>query len=46
MDRERAARLLNGVYLQGRLMVLRTHVAARNSTSGRERLRDWWRAGR
>jgi hypothetical protein len=46
MDRERAARLLNGVYLQGGLMVLRTHVAARDSASGRERLRGWWRAGR
>lgn len=44
MDRERAARLLNGVYLQGGLMVLRTHTAARNSA--RERLRGWWRASR
>ena len=46
MDRERAARLLNGVYLQGGLMVLRTHVAARDSASGSERLRGWWRSGR
>jgi len=46
MDRERAARLLNGVYLQGGLMVLRTHTAARDSASGGERLRNWWRAGR
>lgn len=44
MDRERAARLLNGVYLQGGLMVLRTHTAARDSDRGR--LRGWWRAGR
>jgi hypothetical protein len=29
MDAERALRLLNGVYLQGGLMVLRTHPAAR-----------------
>jgi hypothetical protein len=46
MNRARAARLLNGVYLQGGLMVLRTHVAARDSASGRERLRGWWRTGR
>jgi hypothetical protein len=46
MDRERAARLLNGVYLQGGLMVLRSHGAARDSASGQERLRAWWRARR
>jgi hypothetical protein len=44
MDRERAARRLNGVYLQGGLMVLQTQSAARNSNRGR--LRGWWRAGR
>jgi hypothetical protein len=46
MNRGRAARLLNGVYLQGGLMVLRTHVAARDSASGSDRLRGWWRTGR
>jgi hypothetical protein len=46
MDRERATRLLNGIYLQGGLMVLRTHHAARDSGSGRERLRGWFRQGR
>ena len=33
MDAERALRLLNGVYLQGGLMVLRTHPAARRPTA-------------
>lgn len=46
MDRERAARLLNGVYLQGGLMVLRTHPAAREAPSNGHRLADWWRSGR
>lgn len=46
MSRERAARLLNGVYLQGGLMVLRTHNAARHGAGGSERLRQWWRAVR
>ncbi len=41
MGRERAMRLLNGVYLQGGLMVLRTHHAARESATGAERLRGW-----
>jgi hypothetical protein len=46
MSRERAARLINGVYLQGGLMVLRTHGAARDGAVGSERLRRWWRATR
>jgi hypothetical protein len=46
MNRERAARLLNGVYLQGGLMVLRTHHAARDPAAGSERLRGWFRPGR
>lgn len=46
MDMERAMRLLNGVYLQGGLMVLRTHPAARDDvqqTSAATRLADWFR---
>jgi len=43
MDRERAVRLLNGVYLQGGLMVLRAHHAARSSSRGIDRLRRWLR---
>lgn len=43
MDRERATRLLNAVYLQGGLMVLRTHPQAREAASGVERLRGWLR---
>jgi hypothetical protein len=39
MDRERATRLLNGVYLQGGLMVLRSHHAARDPASPVSRLR-------
>lgn len=46
MNRERASRLLNGVYLQGGLMVLRTHHAARDPAAGSERLRSWFRPGR
>ncbi len=45
MDRERAARLLNAIYLQGGLMVLRTHRAARDSESAGGRLRAWIRKG-
>jgi hypothetical protein len=41
MDRDRARRLLNSVYLQGGLMVLRAHHAARNEASQAERLRGW-----
>jgi hypothetical protein len=44
MDRERAARLLNAVYLQGGLMVLRTHPAA--SDPAAQRLSDWFRVRR
>ena len=43
MDRERTTRLLNGVYLQGGLMVLRAHHAARGNESGLQRLRGWLR---
>jgi len=43
MDRERAIRLLNGVYLQGGLMVLRTAHAARTTSNPIDRLRDWLR---
>jgi hypothetical protein len=46
MDRERATRLLNGLYLQGGLMVLRAHPAARTSTGGLERLRNFGRPPR
>jgi hypothetical protein len=43
LDRARATRLLNAVYLQGGLMVLRTHPQAREAASGMDRLRDWLR---
>lgn len=43
MDAERAARLLNGVYVQGGLMLLRRHPAARDAAPSGRRLRDWWR---
>ena len=43
MDHERAVRLLNATYLQGGLMVLRTHHAAREPGTRSERLRGWWR---
>ncbi len=46
MDRERATRLLNGAYLLGGLMVLRTHAAARHEHSRGQRLREWLRAVR
>jgi hypothetical protein len=42
MDRERAARLLNAAYLQGGLMVLRSHAAARGDGQGKS-LVNWWR---
>ena len=38
MDTERAARMLNGAYLRGGLMVLRHHPAARDTSA----LRGWW----
>lgn len=43
---ERAARLLNGVYLQGGLIVLHTHRAARHAEGGGQRLAAWWRGGK
>jgi hypothetical protein len=43
LDRARATRLLNAVYLQGGLMVLRTHPQARREASGVDRLHDWFR---
>ncbi len=46
MNAERAVRLLNGVYLMGGLMVLRTHVAARDDGPGSSaagRLAAWFR---
>ncbi|CAD5374342.1 conserved hypothetical protein [Rubrivivax sp. A210] len=46
MDRERATRLLNSIYLQGGLMVLRAHHAARDETTRGERLRNWLRLAR
>jgi hypothetical protein len=46
MDRERAARVLNGIYLLGGLIVLRSHSAARHDTSVDRRLLDWVRSRR
>jgi hypothetical protein len=46
MDRERAIRMLNGVYLQGGLMVLRAHHAARDSATNGERIRGWFRSSK
>jgi hypothetical protein len=46
MGRERATRLLNSIYLQGGLMVLRTHHAARDHETPTDRLRGWLRRGR
>jgi hypothetical protein len=47
MDAERAARLLNGVYLQGGLRLMHHHPAAReDGGAGLSRLKDWWRARR
>lgn len=47
MDPERAARLLNAVYLQGGLRLMHHHPAARtDSSAGSSRLKDWWRARR
>lgn len=43
LDRARATRLLNAVYLQGGLMVLRTHPAARDDVTRPQRLTDWIR---
>jgi hypothetical protein len=44
MDEERAARVLNGVYLQGGLIVLRSPRLARQGHGGR--LLGWLRSGR
>jgi hypothetical protein len=44
MSRERAARLLNAVYLQGGLIVLRTHRAAQEGYESR--LRRWFKLSR
>lgn len=41
MDRDRATRLLNSIYLQGGLMVLRTHHAARENQTQVGWLRGW-----
>ena len=41
MDRDRATRLLNSIYLQGGLMVLRTHHAARDNQTQVGWLRGW-----
>jgi hypothetical protein len=46
MDRERATRLLNGVYLQGGLMMLRTHPLAREAEGPAARWREWLRRSR
>ena len=43
MDLERAMRLVNGVYLQGGLMVLRTHPAARDDVPQGSALGSWFR---
>jgi hypothetical protein len=43
MDRERAARVLNGVYLQGGLIVVRSHRPAHSRSS---HLLGWWRSDR
>lgn len=46
MDRERAIRLLNALYLNGGLRVLRSHAAARNDTGHAQRIKGWWRTMR
>jgi hypothetical protein len=43
MDAERAARLLNGVYLQGGLIVLRSHRAAHAEVATNKGLMSWLR---
>ena len=42
MSTERAIRLLNGAYLTGSLMVLRSHEGARAGTIGLRALKRWW----
>jgi hypothetical protein len=46
MDRQRAARLLNAIYLQGGLIVLRAHPAAREGVQGEKRAFGWLRGKR
>lgn len=46
MDRERAVRLLNALYFNGGLRVLRSHAAARNDAGPAERFKGWWRTMR
>ncbi|MDE2277916.1 MAG: hypothetical protein KGK09_16625 [Burkholderiales bacterium] len=46
MDAQRAARVLNGIYLQGGLIVLRTHRAARHGAGNQSRLLAWLRGRR
>lgn len=46
MDAERAARLLNGVYLQGELIVLRSHRAAHAEVATHRGLMDRFRSKR
>lgn len=47
MDLERAARLLNGVYLQGGLRLMHHHPAARPGADAETSwLMDWWRGRR
>lgn len=41
MDRERGARMLNGIYLQGGLIVLRANRAARHAAGPIDRIRGW-----
>jgi hypothetical protein len=46
MDAERAARLLNAVYLQGGLIILRSHRQARETDAPARGLAGWWRSRR
>ncbi len=46
MNRQRAARLLNGIYLQGGLIVLRTHHAARDEAAPAHGMFGWFRTRR
>lgn len=46
LNRERVIRLLNAIYLQGGLMVLRTHHAARDTDHERGRWLGWMRPRR
>ncbi len=46
MDRQRAARVLNGIYLQGGLIVLRTHRVARDEASEHKSMFGWFRTRR